>query len=320
MTRTTNLTLLAGVFFVASAVASSPDSTQSPQVAEDGAASVIENLNEAALRGDARSYLQLFDPRELKEVQDVIVHVLRLAEQHGEAAGFLRALGVDSPSDLLALPPEELMLRIYDGGGRELEQAMEIVGRAEDGPDTVHFVVRPKGQRGSVKIQTVRRVGDGWAAAMPSEIMDRLNQGRALVERAAQSGPGADRVTAEVLPPTGPPSKGTGGSDAKGGGPMFIQGDVVPPTVQERVRPQYPEKARVSRLQGSVLLQVIIDEDGRVEDVQLLRSIESVAASLDEAAKEAVRQWRYSPATENGKPVKVYSTVTVNFSLNGDGK
>jgi protein TonB len=60
-----------------------------------------------------------------------------------------------------------------------------------------------------------------------------------------------------------------------------------------------------------VILEAVIAEDGRVRDVRVLRSIQL----LDQAAIDAVRQWRFTPTLLNGVPVPIVMTVTVNFEL-----
>jgi len=77
------------------------------------------------------------------------------------------------------------------------------------------------------------------------------------------------------------------------------------------VPPAYPVIARSAGIEGIVILQATIGLDGRVDDVQVLRSI----SLLDEAAVTAVRQWRYTPTRLNGQPVAVVMTVTVSFRL-----
>jgi protein TonB len=69
--------------------------------------------------------------------------------------------------------------------------------------------------------------------------------------------------------------------------------------------------ARAARQQGVVILETIIDVDGNVTTVRVLRGY----PLLDESAVEAVRQWRFTPALLNGQPIPVVMTVTVNFAL-----
>ena len=75
--------------------------------------------------------------------------------------------------------------------------------------------------------------------------------------------------------------------------------------------PEYPEIARLSRVEGTVILEAVLDVTGRVHSVRVLKSV----ALLDEAAIRAVRQWRYTPTELNGVPVQVLMTITVNFQL-----
>lgn len=81
-----------------------------------------------------------------------------------------------------------------------------------------------------------------------------------------------------------------------------------------KVRPKYPEIARKAKIQGKVVLQAIIRKNGVVSNVQVLRS-PGRKFGFDEAAIAAVRQWRYKPGLQNGKPVDVYFTVVVDFVL-----
>lgn len=79
------------------------------------------------------------------------------------------------------------------------------------------------------------------------------------------------------------------------------------------VAPAYPAIARNARVQGVVILEAVLDAKGRVESVHVLRSI----PLLDQAAVDAVQQWRFTPALLNNEPVPVVMTVTVNFTLQG---
>ena len=85
------------------------------------------------------------------------------------------------------------------------------------------------------------------------------------------------------------------------------------PILTNKTEPQYTDEARSAKLQGTVMLQVQIDETGKVsEHITVLRSLGS---GLDEKAMEAVRQWRFKPALRDGKPVAVPATIEVNFRL-----
>lgn len=95
-------------------------------------------------------------------------------------------------------------------------------------------------------------------------------------------------------------------------GPVPAGGTIEAPKAVTTVAPQYPDEARRARIQGVVILEVRIGKDGSVERAVVLRSIDP---SLDSAALEAVRQWRYSPTRFNGRLVKINLTVTVKYQL-----
>jgi TonB family protein len=94
-------------------------------------------------------------------------------------------------------------------------------------------------------------------------------------------------------------------------GAVKAEGEIKPPKLIKEVAPVYPEVARVAGVEGVVILSVKADEDGRIVDVIVLRSI----PLLDQAAIDAVRQWVYEPTIIDGKPRQVVFTVTVRFQL-----
>jgi len=83
------------------------------------------------------------------------------------------------------------------------------------------------------------------------------------------------------------------------------------PKKTKYVKPEYPKSALASRVQGDVILEVVIDTDGSVADTRVLKSV----PQLDQAAIEATMQAKYKPALVNGIPVRVLSTVTHTFSF-----
>jgi periplasmic protein TonB len=93
--------------------------------------------------------------------------------------------------------------------------------------------------------------------------------------------------------------------------PVRVGGAISPPQKLHHVAPDYPAIARSARVSGIVILEAILGVDGAVRDVTVLRSI----PLLDQAAVDAVRQWRFTPTLLNGVPVPVIMTVTVAFNL-----
>ena len=78
------------------------------------------------------------------------------------------------------------------------------------------------------------------------------------------------------------------------------------------MEPDYPDEARKAKYQGTVLFNVVIDETGQVTNIQVARSL---ALGLDEKAIDAVKQWRFKPATKDGRPVSAPTQVEVTFRL-----
>jgi protein TonB len=97
--------------------------------------------------------------------------------------------------------------------------------------------------------------------------------------------------------------------------PVRVGGDVQRPALVHRVEPIYPPAAVVARLQGIVILEALVDRDGLVAEVKVLRSAGSI---LDREALTAVRQWRYSPLVRNGRRERFVLTVTLSFSVQND--
>ena len=113
------------------------------------------------------------------------------------------------------------------------------------------------------------------------------------------------------LPPPLPSGMfGKGGAGALVG-QVAHGGQLLPPKVIRRVDPVYPDLAVQARISAIVILEAEVDERGRVRTVKVLRG----HAILDEAAVEAVRQWRYQPLLLNGEPTAFILTVTVAFNL-----
>ncbi|MEO6828359.1 MAG: energy transducer TonB [Acidobacteriaceae bacterium] len=80
-----------------------------------------------------------------------------------------------------------------------------------------------------------------------------------------------------------------------------------------QVQPNYPVDAKQQRIQGTVVLGAEIDENGYIQDLHI---VHSAGPRLDNAAKHAVREWRYKPTAINGQPIAVETTISVVFALN----
>lgn len=84
------------------------------------------------------------------------------------------------------------------------------------------------------------------------------------------------------------------------------------PEETDRVVPRYPMIARRASIQGPVVVRGIVRRDGTIDNVEVIKDL---PYGLGEAARDAVSQWHFRPATYRGDPIDVYYTVTVNFRL-----
>jgi protein TonB len=94
--------------------------------------------------------------------------------------------------------------------------------------------------------------------------------------------------------------------------PIKFSFGMTKPEVIHQVQPRYSELARRAAVQGTVIVEAVIDEQGQVTHVRLIRGL---PRQLDLAAMDAIKQWRFKPALLDGRPVKVFYTLTVNFTI-----
>jgi TonB family protein len=87
---------------------------------------------------------------------------------------------------------------------------------------------------------------------------------------------------------------------------------IAAPVPVTKPEPQYSEEARRAKLQGTVLLSMVINKQGKAEKIQIERKLGS---GLDEKAVEAVQKWTFKPGTKDGKPVPVRANIEINFRL-----
>jgi len=90
-----------------------------------------------------------------------------------------------------------------------------------------------------------------------------------------------------------------------------IGGSMKTPRLTRRVEPEYPDIAQRANIEGIVIIEATVGEDGRVDGVKVLRS----QSLLEQAAIDAVKQWQYEPLIWNGRPTPFVLTVTLSFNL-----
>jgi len=120
-------------------------------------------------------------------------------------------------------------------------------------------------------------------------------------------------------------SQAIGSGETAGGGDSLViapPSDALPafgeyvyveelPEAITKVSPEYPDIARQSSMEGTVVVQALVGKDGKVKDTKVVKSV----PVLDDAAVAAVKRWVFKPALSNNKPVAVWVAVPVKFSL-----
>ncbi|AFL87216.1 TonB family protein [Terriglobus roseus DSM 18391] len=116
-------------------------------------------------------------------------------------------------------------------------------------------------------------------------------------------------MPAEPTAPAPPPVPGQGANK-----PAKIEGGIMAGQVLTKVQPKYPQSAKDAHISGAVVLRALIDETGKIQQLQLVSSPDR---ALTESAMDAVRQWVYRPYLLNGNPTSVETNITVTFSFEG---
>ncbi len=171
---------------------------------------------------------------------------------------------------------------------------------------------------------------DGQIAYADVDAIDVSAAGRQLEVHTTDTTSSTDTATSSAPPPPSettasmPPPSQTEPQAAPVSPPsaLFPSGQTsvysaVPPggtqpEEVDRVVPRYPILARRANVAGSVVVRGIVRRDGTIDNVEIIKDL---PYGLGEAARDAVQQWRFRPATYRGEPIDVYYTVTVNFRL-----
>jgi len=226
----------------------------------------------------------------------------RTRQLQAAAGHYRRAATVSSAvqTRLLAL---NLLADVYDEkhlkDSKQTESVLrEIAALTPDDPSPLYRLARLQEDEGFIDLAETTLLDIRHAR------LDDVEPNRVLAQFYAR------RVTAlhkqdQQKDPQAPTNPGE--PDERG---IYRVGGSLPPP-RRLDNPQYPLDAQGAGISGVVSVEVVIDPSGNVTDAKVVRSI----PLLDDAALEAVRNWRYVPTLVNGQPVPVRSTVTVNFSL-----
>lgn len=180
-------------------------------------------------------------------------------------------------------------------------------------PVQLKDVPLPPPPRGSSRAPAEHTSADAAPLVAPRDIMPETDTQNAASSHQSIDVPGVEsgvvggielpgqglRVEA---PPTPPPAPRA---------PIRLHSGMQAPRKLVHVSPRYPPMAQAAHVEGLVVLDAVIDAAGRVTDVRVTHSIRL----LDEAAIDAVRQWRFTPTLLNGEPVSILLTVSVRFTL-----
>jgi TonB family protein len=104
---------------------------------------------------------------------------------------------------------------------------------------------------------------------------------------------------------------GAGSGGGTGGGLYRPGGSVTAPRLIAEVKPKYTNEAVLNRIQGTVVLEVVVTRDGRTSHIRVTRSLDP--GGLDQQAIAAVAEWRFEPGRLAGTPVDVAVTILLDF-------
>jgi len=175
-------------------------------------------------------------------------------------------------------------MRFYEGGERKVEAVrVEVIGDGVQTRGRIHVKgVRPDGPEYQVDfLRRYRRGPAGW----------QLTSHRTLAQ--------SDRNVSTMSTPPG----------------VFRAGDgVMLPRLLRDVKPQYTSEAMRQQIQGAVLLEAVVNTDGTVGDITVVRSLDRLYG-LDEQAIKAAKQWQFTAGTRNGAAVPVLVSIEMAFTL-----
>lgn len=188
--------------------------------------------------------------------------------------------------------PENTEVKVFtrDHDFYAIENANTIAYAAIDSIDV-------RAARGSPQLD----VATGTSAAAPTETTATTQT--SAPQETASAPPPETATPPPTLPPPEAPAGGVYAAVPPGG---------TQPEEVDRVIPRYPAAARAAGTGGSVVIRGIVRRDGTIDNVEIIKDLPN---GLGEAALDAVRRWRFRPATFRGDPIDVYYTVTVNFRL-----
>lgn len=189
---------------------------------------------------------------------------------------------------------------------------------------TLECVVRPDGSVGEARVTKALNPGldeEAIKAVRQWRFKPGLKDGKAVPVRITlemtftlrdtPAAGGATKPPSFSVPPVAP---GDTGAKSQPEAPLVYkpgQG-VTAPVLLKEVKPRYTVEAKAAKIQGTVLLECVVQPDGTIGNVEVTKPLDD---GLDEEAIRAVRQWRFEPGKKDGKPVPVRITLEMTFTL-----
>jgi len=194
---------------------------------------------------------------------------------------------------------------IIEAGLYDLQQALVIDPQYDDAMAYMNLLIRERADLRDSAADYRRDIAE--ANAWVDKAM--------AVKKAKAQRPAAMGFTTPPPPPPPPPGQsGSGGGDREPAGRIRVSGEVMANMVVRHEPPVYPADAKKAGISGSVMLSVVVGEDGAVKEVTYREGPQALA----QAAMDAVRKWTYKPTMLNDEAVEVETSVTVNFTLQQD--
>jgi TonB family protein len=209
-------------------------------------------------------------------------------------------------------------MKVGGGGGGGGNQQQGPIRHAKGvGSDTTTLRVIPKSSEAGVVIDTAR---------LPSVILDAVPLAFGTFDQiglpvggvafGTSTGPGSGGgvgtgVGGGIGEGRGP-GIGPGSGGGIGGGVYRPGGAVTAPRVIREVKPTYTNDALLRKIQGTVVLELVVTHEGRPSQIRVVRSLDE---ELDQQAVDATAQWRFDPGRLGGAPVDVLVTIALDFWL-----
>jgi len=211
--------------------------------------------------------------------------------------GLLRHALAENPEDVEALETLDLLLmQKFDGGDNafraELRKSVEKLLRLREQATDA----KPADLALALELNSYIRRALGQSSEAQALLAEAVKIRARLVQEMQVSIPGNRSFPC---------------ADQRFGKPTDSR-EVTAPRLVYKVEPEYSEKARLAKFQGTVALRVLVDVDGQPKDLRLIRSL---GLGLDEKAVEAVLQWRFNPAQKNGRPFPLCAEIELRFRL-----